>query len=212
MEITIKPFIFNLFQEATYVLYDDSRECVIIDAGCHSEQEKAELHQFIKDNNLIPKQLLQTHCHVDHILGNAFCAQTFGLKVAAHRDDAFLLAQAVQFGQMWGIDVEPSPPIGVELREGDMIQFGESALEVLHLPGHSPGHVGFYHRGQNILFTGDVLFKGSIGRTDLPGGNLDVLLKSIREKLLVLDEATDVYPGHGPQTTIGYEARSNPFL
>lgn len=208
----LQSFTFGPFQENTVVLYDESKECVIIDPGCYSSAEKTALQRFIAGNGLKPVLLLNTHCHVDHIAGNAFVYDTFGLKPLIHKDDLIILNNQQLVSNTYSLPCEISPQPERFIDEGDTIEFGNTALEVFHTPGHAPGHVVFYHKKSNILINGDVLFKRSIGRTDLTLGNHDQLLNSIRTKLFVLPDATVVYCGHGPETTIGEEKRLNPFL
>lgn len=210
--LEVKCFPFNPFQENTYVLYDETRECVIIDPGCYSPEEKQELATFISENKLTPMKLLLTHAHIDHILGNNFVTGKYGLKIEMNEHDVKLLQAAPSYGTMWGINCEPSPDPEVMLKEGDTISFGNTELEIYFTPGHSAGSICFYNRKKNVVIAGDVLFYESIGRTDLPGGNHPTLIKSIKEKLFPLGEACTVYPGHGPETTIGHEMKNNPFL
>lgn len=210
--IQVHTFTFNPFQENTYVLYDETKEAVIVDPGCYSEVEKRELEQFISKNELKPVKLLNTHAHIDHMLGNNFVSGRYKVGLEMHRADVDLLKSAPVYGEMWGIHPEPSPEPAQLLDEGDVVKFGNSELKVLFTPGHCPGSITFWSEKDHFILAGDVLFYGSIGRTDLPGGNTATLLKSIREKLLVLDEKTNVYSGHGPETTIGFEKANNPFL
>lgn len=208
----IKSFCFNPFGVNTYILFDNTRECVIIDAACHENHEVSELTGFIETHRLLPKALLNTHGHVDHICGNNIMRERYGLPVLIHKDDAFLLEIAVQQGLLFGFYIQqPHLPTGF-LDEGDIFNFGNSSLMIMHTPGHSPGSLVFYSDEDNFLISGDVLFAGSIGRTDLPGGNYGTLLRSIRSKILVLPEITKVYPGHSGSTTIGLEKKTNPFL
>lgn len=208
----ISIFTFNDFYENSYVLYDDTGDCVIIDPGCSSFNEKQELKSFISEHKLNPVHLLNTHCHIDHILGNRFVAETWGLPLSAHKGEIPVLASGLTVSQMYGISYELSPEISVYYNEGDLIRFGHTELETLFTPGHSPASISFYHKATGTLIAGDVLFKESIGRTDLPGGDYDTLIRSIRLKFFNLPDSTKVYPGHGPHTTIGYEKRHNPFL
>ncbi len=210
--IEIKSFTFNAFSENTYVLYDESKECVVIDPGCSHEAEELELTQFISDNHLKPIRLLNTHCHIDHILGNKFVADTYGLSLEANENEEDNVKRADTYAAMFGLGSLDTISISKFLKEGDTIGFGHSKLEVLFTPGHSPGHVIFYDPIQKIMIGGDVLFRESIGRTDLPGGSYHTLIQSIQNKLFTLDDDIVVYPGHGPETTIGYEKQYNPFL
>lgn len=208
----IAMFTFSGWAENTYVLYDDSNECCILDPGCNSDEERAILVGFIDENKLTPVKLVNTHCHIDHVLGNKFISEKYNLPLVAHKGEQQLLENMVQVANMYGVQYEPGPDITEFLDEGDKLVFGNSSLEVYFTPGHSPASISFFHRESKQLIAGDVLFKGSIGRTDLPGGNMETLLTNIREKLFPLGDDVIVYSGHGPQTTIGVEKRTNPFL
>ncbi len=210
--MNIQSFTFGPFQENTFVLYDETKECVIIDPGCYSASEQMKLSGFITENGLKPTYLLNTHCHVDHIAGNKYIADTYNLLPVFHRDDLPVLKSQLQVSTMYGLPCEPSPEPEQFISEGDQVKFGDSVLDIFHTPGHAPGHVVFYNKAKGVLINGDVLFSGSIGRTDLPLGDFDTLIKSITTKLLILPENTVVYCGHGFETTIGKEKRSNPFL
>ncbi len=210
---TLKTFIFNPFQENTFVLYDDSKDCLIIDPGCHSSNEQSTLISFIRDENLNPVMLLNTHCHVDHIIGNRFIYETYGLKPILHRDDLQLLENGPQIATLFGFDMEPSPEPESFITEEDTIKFGNSQeLQIIHTPGHSQGSVTFHHVAEKWMIAGDVLFLNSIGRTDFPESNHDDLMHSIIHKLFPLGDDITVHPGHGPSTTIGHEKRTNPFV
>lgn len=208
----IKKFTFNPIQENTLVVYDETGECVIVDAGCYFDYERQELDRFIESNGLKPVKLINTHCHFDHILGITHCRAKYHLPFEAHADEAILVENVVAHGDLFGIPVEPVEAPDAFFVEGDKLRFGKSYLEVIEAPGHSPGGVVFYNPEQKILIAGDVLFYGSIGRTDLPGGNFEQLVGNIQTKLLTLPEDTVVYSGHGPETTIGFEKKNNPFL
>lgn len=210
--IQIKAFTFNEFQENTYILSDETGECVIIDPGCNNDFERRTLKNYIESNQLKPLHLLNTHCHIDHILGNKFISDTYNLLPCIHKNDFIVLKSASIVGQKWGIPVEESPEPVTFLEEGNVVDFGKSSLEILFLPGHSPGSIGFLNKNEGFIISGDVLFYESIGRTDLPGGNLEQLLESIRKKLFCLDSTLKVYSGHGPHTDIGHEKSYNPFL
>ncbi len=210
--ITIQKFVFNTFQENSFLLYDETGDCILVDMGSYTVAEKKEVLNFIANNRLNPVKIVNTHCHVDHLLGNSFFKNKFKAKTAAHAADEFILNRAVEQGNVFGFEVEAPPAIDELLNEGTPLSFGGSALEILHVPGHSPGSVALYSPEDGFVISGDVLFNGSIGRTDLPGGNYDTLIRSITEKLMVLPDETVVYPGHGPETTIGEEKHSNPFL
>lgn len=210
--ISIKFFVFGPFQENTYILYDETKECIIIDPGCYDNRERAELAGFIEDNKLKPVKLINTHCHLDHVFGNGFVADTYTLKLEINKQDQPVLDSYLMSAKMYGLNAAPSPQPSVFLNEGDTISFGNSILEILFTPGHSPGSITFYNREQQVMIAGDVLFYGSIGRSDLPGGNSATLISSIKNKLFPLGDNYTVYSGHGPSTTIGFERKNNPFL
>lgn len=210
--IKVHRFTFNPYSENTYVLYDTTKKCAIIDPGCYTREEKKELENWITDQSLEPVLLLNTHCHIDHILGNAFVAETYNLIPQFHRSELEILRAASVYGPNMGFVIEEASEPEVFLDEGGCIRFGESELQIILTPGHSPGSLVFYHTEQKIAIGGDVLFYQSIGRTDLPGGNYDQLMHSIKEKLFKLGDGYTVYPGHGPETTIGFEKQYNPFL
>jgi len=208
----IKIFTFNDFYENTYILYDKTGECAIIDPGCNTYEEKSKLKNFIAEKSLSPVLLLNTHCHIDHILGNRFISDTYQLALGSHEGEMPVLASGATVAMMYGIYYEPSPDISIFYKEGDLITFGETTLEVLFTPGHSPASISFYNRENKIIFGGDVLFEGSIGRTDLPGGDHKTLLNSIKNKFFTLEDDVKVYAGHGNATSIGIEKRTNPFF
>lgn len=208
----IKKFTYNPIQENMYILYDEAKECIIIDPGCYFHHEREELKNFIEENELKPVRLINTHCHLDHICGNKFVAETWNLKLEANKLDEYNLARSIEAGRLYNMPIEPSPPIELELNEGNEIRFGHSSLKVLFTPGHSAGSISFYSEIHRFLIAGDVLFKTSIGRTDLPGGDFDTLIATIQSKLFILPKETIVYSGHGEETTIGYEMKNNPFL
>ncbi len=210
--IKIKTFIFNPFLVNTLVLSDETGESIIIDASCYVQKEKDELDNYIATHKLKPVKILNTHGHVDHVLGIAYVAKEYNIEVEIHEADLPLFSQAKQQGLIFGFDVDDLPVVNGYLTEGKDITFGKSSLKVIHVPGHSPGSVAFFSPEQKFVIAGDVLFKGNIGRTDLPGGNFDQLIQSIVNKLMTLPPETTVIPGHGPSTTISDEALSNPFL
>ncbi|PTN08390.1 MBL fold metallo-hydrolase [Mangrovibacterium marinum] len=210
--IQVKKFTFNPIQENTYLLYDETGECIIVDAGCYFDYEQKELTDFVEQNQLTPVKLVNTHCHLDHIFGVSFCRSKYNIPFLAHQDDAFLVDEIVAHGERFGIPTEPVDGPDGFIDEQDEIQFGNSSLKVIHVPGHAPGHLVLHSPEQNFLLAGDVLFYGSIGRTDLPKGNYEQLISNIQQKLLVLPDETVVYSGHGPETSIGFEKKSNPFL
>jgi len=209
---SIHAFPNNPYQENTYVLYDDSGECAIIDPGMYTAAEQNAVVNFIKQHNLKPVLLLNTHCHIDHILGNKFVFDQYGLKPQFHEGELAVIEAMPVWAQQSGIRYELSPLPEVYLPETGSISFGNTTLDLIFAPGHSPAHLCFYDKADNLLIGGDVLFRGSIGRYDLPGGNQAQLLKNIEEKLFILPDECVVYPGHGPETTIGYERENNPFF
>ncbi|WP_367393090.1 MBL fold metallo-hydrolase [Lewinella sp. LCG006] len=204
---------FNPFQENTYIVYDATGECVIFDPGCFEAHEKQALRKKIEDLNLRPVRLINTHCHLDHVFGNKFVAETYRLPLEIHALEAPVLAMVPQVCQMYGLPLpEESPEPGKFLKEGETITFGNTVLKMLFTPGHSPGSLSFYCAEDKFVIAGDVLFYGSIGRTDLPGGDHDTLITAIKTQLLPLGDDITVHPGHGPATRMGYERKNNPFL
>jgi glyoxylase-like metal-dependent hydrolase (beta-lactamase superfamily II) len=210
--IQIQSFTFSPIQENTYVLYDDSGECLIIDPGCYDEREREKLSSFIDDKKLKPVRLLNTHCHLDHIFGNGYVSSKYNLKPEFNENDLRVFEAFAATCDLYGMNCDPSPPAGNYLNEGDIVKFGNSSLEIFFTPGHSPGSITFYNQAEKFMIAGDVLFYGSIGRTDLPGGNFDTLINSITTKLFSLGDDFKVYSGHGPATSIGFERKNNPFL
>ncbi len=209
----IQVFTFNQFFENTLIVFDKTKECVIIDPGCYTISEKDTLQKYISINNLIPVKLINTHCHIDHILGNNFIAKTYDLELEMNANDMELIKSSNEIAQLYGFtDYEMSPLPKKFLNEGDTLEFGNSQFKILFTPGHAPGHISLYSEKDGLLISGDVLFNNSIGRTDLPGGNYDLLIESIKNKILTLNDNTIVYCGHGPSTTIGNERLNNPFL
>lgn len=211
--MNIKIFTFNQFFENTFIISDSTNECIIIDPGCYDKNEKQILQDYILSNNLVPTRLINTHCHIDHILGNNFVSKTWDLELEIHQKDIDLLKNSKNIADLYGfVNYEKSPITNKFLVEGDIIEFGKSNLEVLFTPGHAPGHISLYSKNENFIISGDVLFNNSIGRTDLPGGNYSTLIDTIKSKILCLDDSTVVYCGHGPSTTVGKERINNPFL
>ncbi len=210
--LTIKAFTFNPLQENTYVLMNEKDACTIIDPGCYFEEERTVLGEFIRQKGLAPDLLLNTHCHLDHVFGNKYIYDAFGLPLHLHELEKPLLEAMPEYGVAWGLPFDNYEGPLVFLKPGDTLKFGDNELRMLFLPGHSPGSIGFYCEKQGFIIGGDVLFRESIGRTDLPGGDHATLLHSIREQLWPLPDATIVYPGHGEPTTIGWEKKHNPFL
>ena len=209
--IQIKKFVFNPFSENTYVVYDETLEAIIIDPGCYEREEQEELSEFIEKQNLKVVQLLNTHCHIDHVLGNQYIKDRYGVGLHIHSKDAETLLAVKVYAPAYGFTQYNEATLDGFFEEGDTILFGNSSFEVIFVPGHAPGHVAFVNKEQKICIGGDVLFDGSIGRTDLPGGNFEELIRSIHEKMFVLDDDMVVYTGHGGETTIGKEKTSNPF-
>ncbi len=210
--IQIKSFTFNPFQENTYVLYDETRACVVIDPGCYDASEQMQLSGFIKDNDLNVVKLVNTHCHIDHIFGNNYIKSTYDVPFYYHEKDRSVLESGVSSAMLYGLNYDPSPEADEYLVEGTTLTFGSSSLDIVFTPGHSPGSVCFIARDEKFVIGGDVLFQLSIGRTDLPGGDYDTLINSIRNELFTLPDDFVVHSGHGPLTNIGFEKQHNPFL
>lgn len=210
--LKIKCFTFSPIQENTYVLFNQKNECIIIDPGCYFPEEQQELKTFIDKNGLIPKMLLNTHCHLDHVFGNKFLAENYHLTLHIHPKEEIMLQLAPASGLMYEMPFDNYVGKLIFFNEGEKINLEEDTLEIIHAPGHSPGSVCFYCREQKFIIGGDVLFNGSIGRTDLPMGDHQTLLSSIKEKLFALPNDVTVYSGHGPETTIGNEKKYNPFV
>lgn len=210
--IQIQKFVFNPFQENTYVVWDQTKEAVIIDPGNSNHEENQLISDFIEANELNVVLLLNTHCHVDHVLGNQYIHEMYRAPFKIYEIEEPILRSVKVYAPSYGFYQYQEILPHSFLKEGEKILFGDSFFDVLFVPGHSPGHVAFYNPDQRILIGGDVLFARSIGRTDLPGGNFEALLKSIRTKFFPLPADVTVYPGHGPETTIGEEKSENPFL
>jgi hydroxyacylglutathione hydrolase len=210
--LTVMHFEFSPITENTYILYNESGDCAIIDPGCYHQREEEKLREFIANHHLHPKYLLNTHCHLDHVFGNRFVAETYHLELHLHALEKMVLDYAPEAGSRWNLPFKNYEGALHYLRAGDTISLGTDELSVIEAPGHSPGHICFYCAAQEFVIGGDVLFRGSIGRTDLPGGNQEQLFESIRTQLFTLPASVRVYPGHGESTTIGYELRTNPFF
>lgn len=209
----VSAFALNPFQENTYIVYDETKECIIIDPGCSNAQEEQVLTDFIEKKGLKPVRLLLTHCHLDHIFGNHFIHQTYGLAPEFHQADLPVFESFLEVCKHYGIpNAKPSPPPKQFIQTNAMLTFGASKMKAILAPGHSPGSLCFYFEEEGFMIAGDVLFRQSIGRTDLPGGDYDTLIQSIQTELMPLPDEVIVFSGHGPQTTIGYERRNNPFL
>lgn len=207
-----KSFTFGPFAENTWVLWNDDRACMIIDPGCSNPSEQHHLQTFISARGLFPELLINTHAHIDHILGNAFIHRTYGLIPHLHPEDLFIYQGAERYGAVWGIRLETPPEPILDLQPGVPLKLGSEELEVRFTPGHTPGEVSLVSHTSRFVIAGDVLFRQSIGRTDLPGGDYPTLIQSIKEKLLTLPDDYAVCPGHGEETTIGFERQGNPFL
>ena len=210
--LSLKSFTFNPVQENTYVLYNENKECCIIDPGCYFSEEQQQLKAEIEKAGLKPVLLLNTHCHLDHIFGNKFVHETWGLELHIHEKEKPVLDRGPESGLRWQLPFENYRGPLTYIKEGTKITLGDEELEILFTPGHSPGSVSFYHEAGGFVIGGDVLFNGSIGRTDLPGGDYDTLINSIQTKLFTLPDETKVYSGHGTVTTVGFEKMNNPFV
>ena len=210
--VNVKVFVFNPFQENTYLLYDNTRECIIIDAGCYEAFEKQEIVNFIEENQLKPVKLYNTHCHIDHFLGTSFLVKKYNIGFDAHEKGRSFIKNAFKSASAFELQIEKPAEITGFINEGDIIKFGNTILHVLYTPGHADGSVCFVNKSDKFVITGDVLFNRGIGRTDFPTGNYELLIDSIKNKLFTLDDDYIVYPGHGPTTTIGDEKEYNPFF
>ncbi len=208
----LQSFTCNPIQENSYLIYNDQKQCLFIDPGFYFPNEKQMIKDFVDQHQLQPVGLINTHCHLDHVFGNLFIAETYELKLQIHEKEIPVLDYAPVSGLTYNMPFDNYQGEKIFLTEGDVIRLGEDELAVLFTPGHSPGSLSFYCAAQDFVISGDALFKGSIGRTDLPGGDHATLIRSIKEKLLVLPASTKVYSGHGPVTTIEMEKRENPFL
>ena len=210
--IRTEAILFNDFQVNTYLVWDDTLECLVIDPAFYSGEEQERFISLIKEMGLKVTGQLNTHCHVDHILGVEFMSSQFDCPIRAHREELEIIKNAPLMGDMFGWKVNEIEGIDEFIEEGQRIPVGDHELSILHVPGHSPGSVALYSKEGRFVITGDALFQGSIGRTDLPGGDYDTLISSIGTKLLTLPPETVVYPGHGPASSIDFEKSQNPFL
>ena len=210
--LKIQMFTFNPVQENTYVIFNEEGACAIVDPGCYFDHEYKELTDFIHSNNLVPKCLLNTHCHLDHVFGNKRIAAEYNLQLQMHPDEKKLFDYAPFSAEKWGLPFKNYEGPIIYINEGEKIKLGNDELAILLTPGHSPGSLSFYNKEAKFVLSGDALFLSGIGRTDLPGGDFDTLISSIKNKLFALPDDVVVYSGHGPETTIGEEKRSNPFL
>lgn len=210
---SVVSFTFNDFQENTYLVHDETKECIIFDPGCVQDYEKEALKGFIEQNGLTPVRLINTHCHLDHVFGNKFVAETYNIGLEIHEGELPVLKAVPQICAMYGLPYpEPSPMPSAFIKEGETVKFGNTELKVLYTPGHSPASISFYCEADAFLIAGDVLFQGSIGRTDLPGGDTETLLASVRNNFFTLPDNVKVFAGHGPATTVGHEKVHNPFF
>ncbi len=210
--ITVHKFTVNPFQENSYLLSDETGQCLMVDAGFYSGTERNKLSEYLQEASLKPVGLINTHCHFDHLMGVEFFRNKFGIPFDCHAKDAFWLQRAKDQAAFYGIKMENVADADRYWEDEQEIRFGESVLKILHVPGHSPGHMAFYAPEEGFVLTGDVLFHQSIGRFDFPGGDFDQLITSITEKLMVLPPETVVWTGHGQETSIGHEKRNNPYL
>ncbi|MCJ8498657.1 MBL fold metallo-hydrolase [Chryseobacterium salipaludis] len=210
--LQVQSFAFNPFSENTYLIYNDQKNAILIDPGNFSEAETEQLEAFIKNKELTVGQIILTHAHIDHVLGLQWAADTFKVPVQLHDLETEILQRNPMDAQRFGFFFKPFSGETKTLQEGDVITLDDDRLHIYHVPGHSPGSIALHHEGQNFIISGDVLFQGSIGRTDLYKGSHEQLLQSIREKLFVLPEETVVYNGHGNPTTVGFEKQHNPFF
>lgn len=209
----VDVLVFSPFQENTYIIHDETGSCVVIDPGMLDKSEKDIFDNFIKRHNLKIDRIITTHCHLDHVFGAKYVVETYGVPFYCHNDDIFILNQAKSLAQMYGLPFNDEPvTIGGTLKDGDIIKFGHSELEVRHIPGHSPGGIVFYSVEDKFVVVGDVLFKRSVGRSDLPGGNHEQLIDGIFKNLMTLPDDCVVFSGHGSSTTIGDERLNNEFL
>jgi len=210
--LTVKAFSFNPVEENTYILYNEKKECCIIDPGFYFPAEREKFEGFIEETNLQPTLLLNTHCHLDHVFGNKFVHDTWGLSLHIHEKEKQMLDLAPASGEMWQLPFENYEGELIFIKETSGLKIGKDELEIRFAPGHSPGHVCFYDEADGFAISGDVLFHGSIGRTDLPGGDFHTLINSIQTQLFTLPDETKIYCGHGPMTTVGFEKMNNPFV
>jgi hydroxyacylglutathione hydrolase len=208
----IYRLVFSPIEVNTFIMADKSNDCTIIDCGCYDKSEFGELVSFIESKKLNPVLLLNTHCHLDHIFGNRFMLEKYGLKSLSSREDEMNRKKAVQHAALFGLTMIEPPEPGEFITDRQVITFGSTELTALHVPGHTTGSMAFYSEKNGCVFTGDALFAGSIGRTDLEGGDYDTLITSILTRLFVLPPSTVVYPGHGSQTTIEKERMTNPYF
>ena len=210
--LQLKSFTFNPFMENTYVLFDETKEGVIFDPGCYEKNERETLHNFILTEGLTIKYLINTHCHIDHVLGNAFVKRQYNVPLLIHQNEVIVLKSVSAYASNYGFPGYDETEADQFIDENDEIKFGNTTLKIKFVPGHAPGHLVFYHESSKLCIAGDTLFQGSIGRTDLPGGDHQTLLSAIKSEMFTLPNDMVVYPGHGPETTIEFEKENNPFV
>ena len=210
--LALTTLTFNPLEENTFLVYNEKKECCIIDPGCYFPEERDRLKTAILQTGLTPVLLLNTHCHLDHVFGNQFVHDTWGLRPHIHTREKPVLERAAEAGQKWGLPFDNYTGEVIYVEEKEKIRLGEDEMEVIFSPGHSPGSISFYYEPGRWVIGGDVLFNGSIGRTDLPGGDFDTLFNTIQTKFFTLPDDTKIYSGHGPVTTIGFEKMNNPFM
>ncbi|MCF8346644.1 MAG: MBL fold metallo-hydrolase [Bacteroidales bacterium] len=210
--IHLEKLVFNSFRVNTYLLHDETKECIIIDPANYDAAENKQLTDYIAQHNLKPVLNLNTHCHIDHVLGINYVREHYGIALHAHEQEKEMLQNAPLMGELFGFNVDPLPTIDKFVGHNETICFGNSALHAIHVPGHSRGSLAFYSKKNNFVITGDVLFENSIGRTDLQGGDFDTLIDSISNFLFTLPPGTSVWPGHGEPTTVEREIKHNPFF
>ena len=210
--IQLEALVFNSFQVNTYLIWDSEGKCLVVDPAFYSEEEKVSFNDFISRKGLEISGLINTHCHIDHVLGVHYVKEHYGCSFRAHDADSGLVKNVPTMGDAFGLSVEPITGIDQTIEDNEVIQVGNQTVQSICVPGHSPGSLAFYSKQGGFVITGDALFQGSIGRTDLPGGDYDQLIHSIRSRLLILPPETVVYPGHGSSSTIGHELTDNPFL
>ncbi|MCH7415151.1 MBL fold metallo-hydrolase [Belliella sp. R4-6] len=210
--LKLKYFTFNPFMENTYVLFDETKEAIIFDPGCYEKNEREKLHDFILKEGLIVKYLINTHCHIDHVLGNAFVKRQYNVPLLIHQNEVMVLKSVSAYASNYGFPGYEETEADQFIDESDEIKFGNTTLKIKFVPGHAPGHLVFYHEGSKLCIAGDTLFQGSIGRTDLPGGDHQTLLSAIKSEMFTLPNDMVIYPGHGPETTVEYEKENNPFV
>ncbi len=213
MDLQVKTFTFlpQAFAENTYLLYDGSGKCVVVDPGCYTASEQREISDFIESEGLELDKILLTHAHLDHIFGLSYFKNKYGVPIYGHEKERFNLERAVEYSGFFGFSMEPVPLCDVWIDEGDQVSFGNTTLDILFTPGHSPGHVSFHHGESSQLFSGDVIFRDSFGRVDLPGGSIKVLKETIINRIFTLPEETKIYAGHLSTTTVGREKKANPI-